>query len=115
MRHACPDLPSPENTLQPPPRDKAFCRYMTVEFGVTAIPPSSFYSEEHRHLAANYARFACCKVRCQPHNHSLSLLPAAKRKRCATPTQRDEELEEARKRLVSMKDVQAELQAAASK
>lgn len=66
-----------------PPRDKAFCRYMTVEFGVTAIPPSSFYSEEHRHLAANYARFACCK--------------------------RDEDLHEARRRLVGMKDAQEAL------
>ena len=41
--------------------DVAFCEYLTKEIGVTAIPPSFFYSEQHRHLAKNYARFCFCK------------------------------------------------------
>jgi len=32
-----------------------------VEAGVTAIPPSAFYSPETRHLAGNTLRFAYCK------------------------------------------------------
>jgi kynurenine--oxoglutarate transaminase/cysteine-S-conjugate beta-lyase/glutamine--phenylpyruvate transaminase len=42
-------------------RDWALCRWLTEEIGVAAIPPSSFYSEENKHLAGNYARFAFCK------------------------------------------------------
>eukprot|EP00953_Heterococcus_sp_UTEX-ZZ885_P009147 5419-Heterococcus_DN1.PRE.1 len=42
-------------------RDWAFCRWLTVEKSVTAIPPSAFYQTEHKHLAANLARFAFCK------------------------------------------------------
>ena len=29
--------------------------------GVAAIPPSAFYSEQHKHLAENFVRFAFCK------------------------------------------------------
>lgn len=42
-------------------RDWAFCRFLTIEIGVTAIPPSSFYEEKDEHLAKNLARFAFCK------------------------------------------------------
>jgi len=42
-------------------RDWAVCRWLTEEIGVAAIPPSSFYSPETKHMAANYARFAFCK------------------------------------------------------
>jgi N-succinyldiaminopimelate aminotransferase len=41
--------------------DVAFCRWLTTEVGVAAIPPSAFYSDEHKHLARRYARFAFCK------------------------------------------------------
>jgi len=41
--------------------DVAFCRRLTVERGVAAIPPSFFYSDEHRHLARSLARFCFCK------------------------------------------------------
>ncbi len=41
--------------------DEEFCRYLTVEVGVTAIPPSHFYSEPHKHLAKHLVRFAFCK------------------------------------------------------
>jgi len=41
--------------------DVAFCRYLTSEIGVAAIPPSAFYSEEHKALGKGYARFAFCK------------------------------------------------------
>jgi len=42
-------------------RDWAFCRWLTIEKGVAAIPPTAFYCSQHRELAANYARFAICK------------------------------------------------------
>jgi aspartate/methionine/tyrosine aminotransferase len=42
-------------------RDYQFCRWLIKEIGVAAIPPSAFYSREHAHMAANYARFAFCK------------------------------------------------------
>ena len=43
------------------PRDWALCRWLTQEVGVTAIPPSSFYSPENLGLAQNLLRFAFCK------------------------------------------------------
>lgn len=57
--------------------DYNLCRNLTIGKGVAAIPPSAFFSPEHRignALAEKYARFAFCKE--------------------------DEELEEARKRLL---------------
>lgn len=41
--------------------DVAFCRYLTTDVGVTAIPPSFFYSDEHKHLGQQLARFSFCK------------------------------------------------------
>ncbi|TNE46623.1 MAG: aminotransferase class I/II-fold pyridoxal phosphate-dependent enzyme [Deltaproteobacteria bacterium] len=41
--------------------DESFCRHLVTEVGVVAIPPSHFYSPEHRHLAHHLARFAFCK------------------------------------------------------
>ncbi len=41
--------------------DVAFCRWLTTEVGVAAIPPSAFYSEAHKSLARNWVRFAFCK------------------------------------------------------
>lgn len=38
-----------------------FARYLTRQIGVACIPPESFYSPEHAHLARGYARFAYCK------------------------------------------------------
>ena len=29
--------------------------------GVVSIPPSDFYSDEHKHIGANYLRLAFCK------------------------------------------------------
>jgi aspartate/methionine/tyrosine aminotransferase len=43
-------------------RDVAVCRWLTREIGVAAIPPSPFYSEPHRHLTDNLARFTFCKT-----------------------------------------------------
>jgi aspartate/methionine/tyrosine aminotransferase len=43
-------------------RDVAICRWLTREIGVAAIPPSPFYSEPHRYLADNLARFTFCKT-----------------------------------------------------
>lgn len=44
------------------PRDYALCRWLTLEVGVTAIPPSAFYSPENKHLAENYIRICFCKA-----------------------------------------------------
>ena len=43
-------------------RDVAICRWLTREVGVAAIPPSPFYSEPHRNLTDNLARFTFCKT-----------------------------------------------------
>eukprot|EP01012_Entosiphon_sulcatum_P001772 TRINITY_DN10336_c2_g2_i4.p1 TRINITY_DN10336_c2_g2~~TRINITY_DN10336_c2_g2_i4.p1 ORF type:complete len:383 (-),score=78.17 TRINITY_DN10336_c2_g2_i4:116-1264(-) len=42
-------------------KDYHFCRWMTREVGVTAIPCSAFYSEQHKHMGERYVRFAFCK------------------------------------------------------
>ncbi len=44
------------------PRDVQICRWLTREIGVAAIPPSAFYSLDHKVLAANVARFCFCKT-----------------------------------------------------
>jgi aspartate/methionine/tyrosine aminotransferase len=41
--------------------DLAFCRRLTTEVGVAAIPPSAFYCPEHAPLARRLARFCFCK------------------------------------------------------
>jgi len=41
--------------------DVALCRDLPSRAGVGAIPPSAFYSDEHRHLARHLVRFAYCK------------------------------------------------------
>jgi aspartate/methionine/tyrosine aminotransferase len=47
--------------VSPMPRDWALSRWLTQEVGVTAIPPSAFYSASNVHLAENTLRFAFCK------------------------------------------------------
>ncbi len=42
--------------------DFAFCRHLTTQVGVAAIPPSAFYGAEHRHHGHRLARFAFCKT-----------------------------------------------------
>lgn len=42
--------------------DVAFCRHLVTEVGVAAIPPSVFYSPEHKPLGQGMARFAFCKT-----------------------------------------------------
>jgi len=59
-------------------RDWALCRWLTVDIGVAAIPPASFYCDANKHMAQNHARFAFCKP--------------------------DEVLEEAAKRLLKVKE-----------
>jgi N-succinyldiaminopimelate aminotransferase len=41
--------------------DAAFCRWLTTDVRVAAIPPSAFYSDAHKPLARTWARFAFCK------------------------------------------------------
>jgi N-succinyldiaminopimelate aminotransferase len=42
------------------PDDVAFCKYLTTEIGVAAIPPSAFYINPKD--GATLARFAFCKT-----------------------------------------------------
>ncbi len=42
--------------------DVELCRYLTVEVGVGAIPPSAFYSDGHKGLASTLVRFCFCKT-----------------------------------------------------
>ena len=42
-------------------RDWAFCRFLTLELKVAAIPPSAFFEGADKDLAHNIARFAFCK------------------------------------------------------
>jgi len=42
-------------------RDWGLCRWLTAEVGVTAIPPSVFYTDATAHLGHNLMRFAFCK------------------------------------------------------
>ena len=42
--------------------DVEFCRHLTTEVGVGAIPPSAFYSEAHKDLASTLVRFCFCKT-----------------------------------------------------
>jgi aspartate/methionine/tyrosine aminotransferase len=51
-------VPVPEETR----RDYAVARWFTTHVGVTAIPPSPFYSPEHQYLTDNLARFCFCKT-----------------------------------------------------
>ncbi len=46
--------------VHPMPRDWALSRWLTQVVGVTAIPPSAFYSPPNVHLAKNFLRFAFC-------------------------------------------------------
>ena len=41
--------------------DVELCLDLPKRARVAAIPPSAFYSEEHKHLAKNFVRFAFCK------------------------------------------------------
>ena len=41
--------------------DIELCNALPERVGVVAIPPSAFYSDEHKHLAKNLVRFAYCK------------------------------------------------------
>lgn len=41
--------------------DVEFAKWLIQEVGVAAIPPTFFYSEDHKHIAEKQARFAFCK------------------------------------------------------
>ena len=43
------------------PDDVSLCQALPEKAGVAAIPPSAFYSLEHKHLAKQLVRFAFCK------------------------------------------------------
>ena len=47
--------------VSPMPRDWSMSRWLTQNVGVTAIPPSAFYSPHNVPLAGNLLRFAFCK------------------------------------------------------
>ena len=41
--------------------DVEFCKHLIEHIGVATIPPSAFFSPNHKHLAENHVRFAFCK------------------------------------------------------
>lgn len=41
--------------------DVAFAKHLVTEIGVAAIPPTFFYSEQHKHMGSKHIRFAFCK------------------------------------------------------
>ncbi len=41
--------------------DVEFCRYLTRNVGVAAVPPTAFFSEANQQLGRCYARFSFCK------------------------------------------------------
>jgi aspartate/methionine/tyrosine aminotransferase len=43
------------------PRDHQLCRWLPATVGLMAIPPSVFYSKDHKKLAEKYMRLAFCK------------------------------------------------------
>jgi kynurenine--oxoglutarate transaminase/cysteine-S-conjugate beta-lyase/glutamine--phenylpyruvate transaminase len=51
----------PQSYLEEGTPDFAFCRWMTKELGVTAIPCSAFFLGENKHLGELMVRFALCK------------------------------------------------------
>jgi len=47
---------------EPLTKDWAFCRWLTKDIGVAAIPCSAFYTPERKELASNLIRLCFCKV-----------------------------------------------------
>jgi kynurenine aminotransferase len=54
------DYPFPE-TVQGRGRDFKACWFIACEIGVSSIPVSEFYCDEHAKIGESYARFAFCK------------------------------------------------------
>jgi kynurenine aminotransferase len=54
------DYPFPES-VQGRGRDFKACWFIAMEIGVSSIPVSEFYCEEHRVIGESYARFSFCK------------------------------------------------------
>jgi len=54
------DYPFPE-VLNGRGRDFKACWFIAIEIGVSSIPVSEFYCEEHCEIGEAYARFAFCK------------------------------------------------------
>jgi kynurenine--oxoglutarate transaminase/cysteine-S-conjugate beta-lyase/glutamine--phenylpyruvate transaminase len=63
-RHTVPESYLKEKGLtgDPATRDWAFARHLTVDWGVTPIPASAFYTKAKHGLAKDLARFAFCKT-----------------------------------------------------
>lgn len=54
------DYDFPEH-VQDRPRDFKLSWFLIMEFGLAAVPPTEFYTQQNAHLAENYLRFAVCK------------------------------------------------------
>jgi len=54
------DYPFP-SSVEGRGRDFKACWFIAMEIGVSSIPVSEFYCEEHRSIGESYARFAFCK------------------------------------------------------
>lgn len=44
-----------------PQRDYRFTKWMTKNVGLQGIPPTAFYSKEHKHLGEDYVRYCFIK------------------------------------------------------
>jgi N-succinyldiaminopimelate aminotransferase len=42
--------------------DVAFCKHLVAGVGLAAVPPSAFFTDEHKALGRGYVRFAFCKT-----------------------------------------------------
>jgi kynurenine aminotransferase len=56
------DYPVPDSVIKGRAKDFAMAYWLTKEIGVVAIPPTEFYTKDHRELAHDWLRFAVCKV-----------------------------------------------------
>jgi len=54
------DYPFPKS-IEGRGRDFKACWFIALEIGVSSIPVSEFYCEEHCSIGESYARFAFCK------------------------------------------------------
>lgn len=50
-----------ESESQDPYKDYRFTKWMIKNVGIQGIPPTVFYSDEHKNLAENYVRYCFFK------------------------------------------------------
>ena len=56
-------------------KDFRFTKWMTKNVGLQGIPPSAFYSKEHKHLGEDMVRYCFIKVKFKTNQFSISINP----------------------------------------